>query len=313
MNEKNALIESLYELEKIIHNIPPLVWLMLCFAIVMLMIFLWNWSSKRYKAISNELFWVRADLNSLQQSSNHDLSAYMDAIERELANELMRRDKNAYVDLCESIMTRWSALDRSNNTGILREFSTLTAKYITYRDFDLTGTWPHVPYSTSFSLESDASLSELYADLRIFHALKVKIDQILNEDDGISLPCEAMREKEVAHARSTANQIDDALLLEALHDAKEEWKFISANAKDVIFSHETAKYVYTRIPAESPLEVSRIGIYVKPLDRFGIWSSDILESGRYDLFWGSNEEFSEERGLEGYLSDLDNILKTPNQ
>lgn len=298
MSELNSFAERFNEVNGYLSAIPPIAWLVLCSIFVSATFVILRNTKKRFQALENELFWVTVDRNDLQIKSNHDLHLFMDAIEREVANELMRRDRHEYLKLCTSIATKWEALDCRGRLAVDKEFSRLARKYVTYSDFAQNQSWPHVPYQTGFGWLSDLEISEFYADLRAFHALKTEMDKMVHEDDYEPPAIEPISQREITNIRKTLDQLHDADFLAALQDSRAEWEFYSENANSAT-SLETPKYQFTRLRPEYPQELKRIGVYVKPFDRYGIMGLYLGDHDPYQSwsFYASTPDFSDESHL----------------
>jgi hypothetical protein len=96
---------------------------------------------------------------------------------REVANELMQRDAEQYERKFERLYYKWKELEKRDDKTKQAHAVTITAKYVSFLDFDELGTKPHVLYANGFFWKSDEDLWELYESIRLYDALSCELDE----------------------------------------------------------------------------------------------------------------------------------------
>ena len=249
------------------------------------------------------LITIKALKNALYENSNlvrianktraADNALVLAALAREVANELMQRDSEKYKERFELLYNQWKIIKAADGKTKLAHSAKITAKYLMFLDFDQLGTMSHVLYADGFSGQSYDELWELYESIRLYDALNCELEEEWKwHSTGID-------EKEFQHLRKYCKKLSDTKLLAHLHKAREQLDYFQSNDEvkksEGEWQYETKDYKYKRI---AHFAESRWGVYVKSMDRYGIWGL-FVDDKAYTQFYAADKEFNEE-----YLDDL---------
>ena len=250
---------------------------------------------------------LKYNVRSLRLEKRQDVSDWMLLVIKQLANELILRDREGYLSVCETLFADWQKLKQASTEAKLSKLKEITDAYPSYVSFDETnGDWPHVLNVDSFSCVDTETLFETYSSLRLFLALKSELhDQDLKEWTH-KTTIESITAREIEKVRTYVAQLNDYEFLETLHLGVGQYEAIEANLKDdehISYDEpiETREFTLRRLPFElsNMLEVRRIGVYSKSLDRYGLFTVDCSDEGRvYEHFYISNHDFSEEKSFD---------------
>ncbi len=240
------------------------------------------------KALKNALY-ANSNLKRLANISRAaDNALVLTALAREIANELMQRDSEKYKERFELLYNQWKIIKASDEKSKLDHSGKITAKYRTFLDFDELGTKSHVLYADGFSSQSYDDLWGLYENIRLYDALNCEIDEEWKwYSTGID-------EKEFKHLLKYCKKLSDTKLLAHLHKAREQLDYFESNdevkKREGEWQYETKDYNYKRI---AHFAESRWGVYVKSMDRYGMWGLFVDEKA-YTTFYAADKEFKEE-------------------
>jgi len=102
-----------------------------------------------------------------------------------------------------------------------------------------------------------------------------------------------LTDKEKEHLIDYVKEIEDTELLAHLHRAKEIYDLLRSNGVEALedeWKYETIEYKYKTV---SHLFEFRVGVYVKELDRYGMWGEFFGDDKRYLSFYAGDENFTE--------------------
>lgn len=214
------------------------------------------------------------------------------ALAREIANELMQRDEQKYLKRFERLYYKWGDIKNGNEKAKQAHIQTITSKYKNFADYDNLNTKSHVLYADGFSWKSDDDLWELYESIRLYDALSCELDENWRPH-GTSIA-----EKEFEHLKGYCQKLNDTKLLAHLHKARDEyWNLRRNNAErksseEAEWLYQTKDYCFR--PVHHVAEI-RVGVYVKSLDRYGIWGVFDGDGGvTFTSFYSADLNFNEE-------------------
>ena len=225
------------------------------------------------------------------QARAADNALVLAVLAREIANELMQCDEKKYLARFERLYDKWQEIKKKDNKAKLAHFETITSKYATFLDFDNLSTWPHVLYADGFNRQSDDDWWDLYESIRLYDALSCELDENWRSHGS------SISEKEYKHLKEYCRKLSDTKLLAHLHKARDEYWNLRRNkvepneAENSEWQYETKDYSFK--PVYHVAE-RRVGVYVKPLDRYGMWGVfDADDNIDYTSFYGSDKKFNE--------------------
>jgi hypothetical protein len=95
---------------------------------------------------------------------------------REIANYLMQRDPDRFLNLYRRARAAESAVEAGSEEDREARFAFITNRYPFYSDFDLVGALEHVPYAEALSGYRLEDIEEHYLRLVKYHALRRALD-----------------------------------------------------------------------------------------------------------------------------------------
>ena len=220
------------------------------------------------------------------RSKKADNARWLSALAREIANELVRRDSLVYEQKFEGLVIKWNEISKKSEHEKKAHFLTVCSSYPSFAEFDCIGTFPHVIYADAFDDIDDEDLWEKYEGLRLYDALCSDMDKVWRyQSSGIS-------ERELTHLHKYRCKIEDTILLEHLYKAREQFYHLIVNVaqSEGEWTYETKDYKFKRV---ADVVESRWGVYVKAINRYGIWSSFDERTS----FEAADDKFNE-RGLD---------------
>jgi len=223
-------------------------------------------------------------LNQIDGARAADNARMLMALQREIANEFMRRDPDDYLHRFNALRTRWQELSNLAEEAKRERLKEITDKYPKFGEFDILGRLPHVLYSDYFELDDDDYLWELYEDIRIFDALSCELDPNWKYKGHV------VSEKERDHLEAYCRRLSDTKLLGHLHKARQQYHFFNNSVNEEnSWLLNTPDYMIREIPHFAEI---RFGVYIKAMDRYGIWGF-FTDEKSYLSFYGANESFEQ--------------------
>lgn len=223
-----------------------------------------------------------------QQSAENNVLV-MSVFARELANELMQRDAEGYNQRLRKLYKKWKKIEKRSREEKLDHKQEIEIDYLFTSDFDTLRTKPHVLYADVFSGRGDDDLWELYESIRLSEALNCELDDTWKKH-GTSIT-----KSELKHLTEYCKQLSDTKLLAHLHKAREQYYFLDRSGvevqKDTDWIYETDEYKICRVHC---LMESRWGVYVKSMDRYGMWSLFNDDGIFYTYFMTADKNFNEQ-------------------
>ncbi|MDE3240352.1 MAG: hypothetical protein KGN33_15440 [Paracoccaceae bacterium] len=220
-----------------------------------------------------------------------DNALVMSALEREVGNELMRRNAPTYLSNFTLLHASWLGILQRTETEKLEVLNEITNRYPKFSDFNVLGNWSHVLYADGFSMYSDDDLWSLYEDMRLFNALKCELNPHWRNHGN------TLSDTELHRVQTYCRQLEDTKLLGHLHRARQQYimlKQLGIEEKEEDgFKIETPDYIFKPV---SHFAERRTGVYIKALDKYGMWGL-FSDEKMFLSYYGANENF-EERTLD---------------
>ena len=227
-------------------------------------------------------------LNEMEQMKAADNALLLYVLARELANNLMQQDSSDYLKRFEKLYWKWVDIKKKTREYKFAHLQVITSKYPLYSDFESLNIKPYILYSEGFSYQSYDEWWDLYEAIRLFDALKCDLDKEWKfHGNDIS-------KKELEHLQEYCRKFDDTKLLAHLHKAREQLELLRNNNVDALvnsdWQYDTQDYQFKRVPHVCEF---RWGVYVKKLDRYGMWG--VFDDGQtsYTTFFAADKKFEE--------------------
>lgn len=223
-----------------------------------------------------------------KRNKKADNAKWLSALSREIANELVRRDSLVYEQKFERLVIKWNEIAKKSEQEKKAHFLTVCSTYPSFAEFDCVNTWSHVIYADAFDMIGDEDLWEKYEGLRLYDALCADMDKDWRYySSGIN-------EKELKHLHKYRRKISDTILLEHLYRARDQLGYLRSNGleqeREGEWLYETKDYKFKRV---ADVAESRWGVYVKAMDRYGMWGLFVDETA-YTSFYAADDKFNEE-------------------
>lgn len=236
---------------------------------------------------------IEREVRMAREARAADNALFLSVLAREVANELIQRDFKNYLDNFNRLFFKWNEIQKKEKSARIAHLTTITSKYSLFSDFDELGTKAHIVYADGFSWKSNDELWDLYEAMRLFDALNCDLDEDWR-GYGTSIT-EAERE----HLKEYCEKLSDTMLLAHLHKARDMYYLFKANSveekSDSEWIYETTEYRIRRVYDVAEI---RFGVYVKIMDRYGMWGL-FADTVSYTSFYAADANFNEE-----YLDNL---------
>ena len=254
------------------------------------------------------ILWLRLRIKNLliinaniERQADHaraaDNALVVAVLAREIANELMQRDEQKYLKRFERLYYKWGDIKNRNEKAKQAHLQTITSKFKNFADFDNLNTKPHVLYADGFSWQSDDDLWDLYESIRLYDALSCELDE------NWRLHGASITEMEFEHLKKYCKKLSDTKLLAHLYKARDQYRSMRSNnvapqnEGESEWQYETTDYKFKPVAGFAEI---RMGVYVKSLDRYGIWGLFVADNETtYTSFYSADKNFNEE-----HLDDL---------
>lgn len=112
-------------------------------------------------------------VNSQRTAQAHDRMNFLNTLRRELANYLIWRDPDRYLQLYATVHAETAAFKDLKPDRRAAHVNELCKKYPQYDDFDLVGTRVYVLYADTLATHDIPEIEERYRDIAAFQALLI--------------------------------------------------------------------------------------------------------------------------------------------
>ena len=178
-------------------------------------------------------------------------------LRRELANWMIRKDPNRYLQIYKQAHSDVNAIKAAAHSEQAAQLAQLCQKYNFYIDFDLIGARDYVLYDDAMNIHEYDDVKEHYINIVRFQALQCALDKTWRPFDPTS-------DDELAHLEGYVKRIKDTHFKCRLRAAVGEYK---ANQKDRVLVYETDTFSVR--PVAHSLE-SRLSVHFKNTDEYGL-------------------------------------------
>lgn len=219
-------------------------------------------------------------------------SRYLKTLQRELANNIFRRDPMRFLDLYKKIHTESERIKRAGTDLLTAKQLLLSEKY-PYGEFDLISVRDYVLYADAFQSHSAEEIEQRYSDILAFQALQSKLSDHWPRGTTTS-------DKELEHLTDYAQRFANTKL---------KWKLKKVISDYFKYSQNNMAgmdNIYFSVrPLLSSIPESRYGIHLKTSNEFGLYGVFAFDDGRiHESYYRSNESFENEESID-YPLDLE--------
>ena len=230
-----------------------------------------------------------------------DRANFLQTLRRELANILIWRKPQRYLQLYQQIHGEVSSLRSWKPEELRKRLAEMSENYPYYSDFDAVATREYVLYADGVSMMDDEELERCYRDLVIFMELSVIADEAW-KDAASKMFVHTMSDKELGHLTEYVQKIEDTKLKLRIQRAMDD---------NAMARREDARnlnndfYAITDLPHFAE---NRYGVHLKRTNEFAIYSFFAFDDGRFSYsFFRSDPTFEMEQPLRPLHSVLEEV------
>lgn len=243
---------------------------------------------------------AKAVAPALTQVSNTqaiDRANFLQTLRRELANVMVWRNPQRYLQLYRQLNSEVSSLRSWRPEEVRKRLAELASKYPYYSDFDSVATREYVLYADGVSMLGDDEMEERYRDLVMFAALS-SIDDAGWKDAFVH----TTDNKELAHLTKYVQRIEDTKLRLRIERAMDD---------NAMARREDARNLnndcYSIVDLPHFAENS-YGVHLKRTNEFGIYSFFVFDDGRiHYIYYRSDPTFAQEQELNPLHAVLEEV------
>jgi hypothetical protein len=228
-----------------------------------------------------------------------DRANYLGTLRRELANILVWRDPQRYLQFYRKLHAEITSLVSWRHEEVDKRLTELRSRYQFYSDFDAMSTRDHVLYAEGYPFMSYDDLEARYKDIVMFAALSSISDPSWKAAASRHF-VHTTSDTDLAHLSEYVQKIEDTkfrLRLERITESGASLPSIADNPLD--FDNDAYSIKYLPHFAEN-----RYGIHLKHTNEFGIYSFYISDDGQVRRsYYRSDHTFELEQSL-CYLSEV---------
>lgn len=213
------------------------------------------------------------------------LSVYLMAVRREIANALMVRDHNRFVQTTIQALREIERIRGLTESEARKEKADFENKYEHAENFTPFPVLEHVLYSDATGNTSYEDLEERYLDMVGYSAIIKVIYPMFD------ILCWLPSKDHLDHLIEYAKQIDDTLLRRRIRQAMSEYRKYGQGLSEFVTSQFEIKKIY------HPVDV-RFGIHFIESNEYTIVSYYLFDDGYIsDTYYRSDENFQTEQTL----------------
>lgn len=244
-------------------------------------------------------------LNETSTTQAIDRANYLQSLRRELANFLIWRRPQEYLQLYKQLLAEAASFGSWRPEEVARRLGELCKKYPNYSDFDAIATREYILYRDGVSWNVDAELESRYRDIVTFVALSAIGDPNWKEAASRGF-VHALSNKELAHLTEYVQKIEDTKLQLRIGRAVDAY-YARRNEQTGILDND----FYSVRPLHHFAE-SRYGIHLKRTNEFAIYSYFMFDDGRTSYsYYRSNSTFEQEEHLDPLHAVLEEAERQP--
>jgi hypothetical protein len=247
---------------------------------------------------------AKAVVPALSQVSNTqaiDRANFLQTLRRDLANILVWRNPQRYLQLYRHLHTEVNSLGSWRPEEVRKRLAELCEKYANYSDFDAVATREYVLYADDVSMLDDAEMEGRYRDIMMFVALSSLADETW-KDAADKMFVHTTSDKEMAHLVKYVQRIEDTKLRLRIEQAMDH---NALARRDDARNLNNDFYAIIDLPHFAE---NRYGVHLKRTNEFGIYSFFVFDDGRISYsFYRSDPTFQQEQGLNPLNSVLEEV------
>jgi hypothetical protein len=242
---------------------------------------------------------VVPDLNQVLRTQAIDRANYLQTLRRELANVLVWRNPQRYLQLYRQIHAEVSSLGSFRPEEVHSRLAELCKKYPNFSDFDTIETREYVLYADGVSMMDDDELERNYRDLVMLAALSAIVDEAWKAAAGF---VHTTSDKEFAHLTEYVQRIEDTKLTLRIERAiNDNYLARTDDARNL----DNEFYTIIDLPHFAE---NCYGVHLKCTNEFGIYSFFVFDDGHISKnYYRSDPNFQMEQPLEPLGAVLDEV------
>lgn len=230
-------------------------------------------------------------LSEVSNTQAIDRANFLQTLRRELANILIWRDPQRYLQLYRQLHSDCASLGSWRPEEVRNRLAELCKKYPSYSDFDAIATREYVLYADGVSWSDSAELERRYQDIVTFVALSVTADATWKEAASRGF-VHWLSDDELAHLSKYVQRIEDTKLRLRIDQAVETY-YAWRNEQTGLLDND----FYSVRPLHHFAE-NRYGIHLKRTGEFAIYSFFMFDDGRTSYsYYRSDPTFEQEQRL----------------
>ncbi len=244
-------------------------------------------------------------LSEVSNTQAIDRANFLQTLRRELANILIWRDPQRYLQLYRQLHSEVASLGSWRPEEVRKRLAELCRKFPNYSDFDAIATREYVLYPDGVSWNDDAELETRYRDIVIFVALSVIGDPTWNEAASRGF-VHKFSDEELEHLSKYVQRIGDTKLRLRIDKAVEAY-YSRRDEQTGLLDND----FYSVQPLHHFAE-NRYGIQIKRTGEFAIYSFFVFDDGRTSYsYYRSDPTFQQEQRLDVLHAVLEEIKRQP--
>ena len=248
---------------------------------------------------------VAPQINEVSTTQAIDRANFLQTLRRELANILIWRDPQRYLQLYRELHSEAASFASWRPAVVRNRLLELCKKYPNYSDFDVIATREYVLYPDGVWWNDHDELEARYRDLVTFVALSVIDDPAWKEAAARGF-VHKLDEKELAHLSKYVQQIEDTKLRLRIDRAVEIYYGRRDEETDLLEND-----FYSIRPLRHFAE-NRYGIHLKRTGEFAIYSFFVFDDGKISYsYYRSDPTFEQELRLDVLHAVLEQITREP--
>lgn len=220
-----------------------------------------------------------------------DRAELLSAFRREIANILIWRNPQRYLDIYRQIHSEVYSLKMWKLEEVSNRLAALSIKYPHYTDFDAVGTREYVLYADGLCMLDYGEIEQRYIDLVMFVACSSLVDPAWKDAADRRL-VHTTSDNELAHLTEYVKRIEDTRLLLRIERAIEDnYLALSISGKNL----DNNVYSIINLPDYA---ASKYAIHLKRTEEFCIYVVFTYGDGRRtERYFRSDATFTQENHL----------------
>lgn len=216
----------------------------------------------------------REEIGRIRSAKEEAEISYFSVLCRELANELIRRNPDRFVELTEQIVMGVEEIQKLSKEDALVRLNGMAQNYWEYSAFDGVGTKNYILYEHGFVGAGDIEIEKRYSDIQSWCALNA----ICNKDWRFADEC-ISTEKRYEEIVKYISRYKDTLLLYQLKCAKRDYDLYQGTLFDLDEENTISKEL--EVYKNENYEVHSLGRNGPNAPMEAAWLVKVLATGEY--------------------------------